>query len=92
MDNYRISREEMIANVIGARYSINDQIAILRQRDTKPEEYQAFFDFAEEVKRKVTEEYAALEAAEKEDIYDSSGESDPDSSGGAGLPGEAEQQ
>ena len=53
----RITREEMIGNVISAKYSINDQIALLRQKDEKPEEYQAFYEFAEEVKRKVTEEY-----------------------------------
>jgi len=57
-ENMRAGREEVIASVIAAKYSINDQIAILRQKDAKPEEYQAFFDFAEEVKRKVTEEYA----------------------------------
>ncbi len=57
-ENMRASREQVIASVIAAKYSIDDQIAILRQKDTKPEEYQAFFDFAEEVKRKVTEEYA----------------------------------
>ncbi len=60
-ENMRASREQVIASVIAAKYSINDQIAILRQKDTKPEEYQAFFDFAEEVKRKVTEEYAQHE-------------------------------
>lgn len=59
MEN-RISRDEMIGQVIGARYSINDQIAILRQKDTKTEEYEAFFRFAEEVKAKVTAEYDEL--------------------------------
>lgn len=53
----RISREEMIALVIAGRYSIDDQIAILRQRDTKPDEFQEFFDFAEEIKASVTAEY-----------------------------------
>ncbi len=56
------SREQVIAAVIAGRYSINDQIAILRQKDSKPEEYRAFFDFAEEVKAKVTAEFAAKEA------------------------------
>lgn len=55
----RVSREQMIALVIGSRYSIDDQIAILRQRETKPEEYQAFYDFAEEAKANVTAEYAS---------------------------------
>ena len=58
--NMRINREQMIAKVINARYSVDDQIAILRQKDTKPEEYQEFFDFAEQVKKDVTAEYDAL--------------------------------
>lgn len=62
--NMRISREQMIAKVINARYSVDDQIAILRQKDTKPEEYQAFFDFAEQVKQDVTAEYEALGGGE----------------------------
>ena len=51
----QISVNEEIALVINSQYSIDAQIAILRQKDTKPEEYQAFFDFAEEAKRKVKE-------------------------------------
>lgn len=61
MQEVRISREEMIANVISAKYSIDDQIAILRQKDTKPEEFAAFNAYAEEVKAKVSEEYAQQE-------------------------------
>ena len=53
MEENRITREQEIAAVINARYSINDQIAILRQKDTKPEEWEAFNQFAEEVKAKV---------------------------------------
>lgn len=63
-ENTRISREKMIALVINGKYSIDDQIAILRQKDAKPEEYQAFYQFAEEVKVKVTEEYAAYDSGE----------------------------
>ena len=44
-----------VAAVINAKYSIDDQIALLRQKDTKPEEWEAFNAFAEEVKRKVKE-------------------------------------
>ena len=61
MEETGISREEMIANVIAGRYSIDDQIAILRQRDTKPEEFAAFNAYAEEVKAKVNAEYAQQE-------------------------------
>ena len=35
----QVSREQEIASVIRAKYSIDDQIAILRQKDQKPEEY-----------------------------------------------------
>ncbi len=62
----RINREQMIARVINTRYSVDDQIAILRQKDTKPEEYQEFFDFAEQVKKDVTAEYAALDGGSGE--------------------------
>ena len=62
----RISREQMIANIIAAQYSIDDQIAILRQKDSKPEEYEAFYNFAEEVKANVTAEYEAIAIAEAE--------------------------
>ncbi len=64
-ENMSASREKVIASVIASRYSVDDQIAILRQKDTKPEEYKAFFDFAEEVKTKVTAEFAAKETEAK---------------------------
>ncbi len=62
--NMSANREKVIASVIAARYSLDDQIAILRQKDSKPEEYQAFFDFAEEVKAKVSTEFAEKKDAE----------------------------
>lgn len=54
MNENRITREQEIAAVINAKYTIDDQIALLRQKDTKPEEWAAFNAFAEEVKAKVT--------------------------------------
>lgn len=62
--NARISREQMIATIINGKYSIDDQIALLRQKDDKPEEYAAFYQFAEATKAAVTAEYEALEAEE----------------------------
>lgn len=64
--NMRIGQDQMIAKVIGARYSIDEQIAILRQKDAKPEEYEEFYAFAEKVKADVKAEYAALPEAEGE--------------------------
>lgn len=60
----RVSREAEIASVINARYSIDDQIAILRQKEQKPEEYAEFFAFAEQVKATVTAARAAEAAAQ----------------------------
>lgn len=51
----QLTYEQEVALVIDAQYSIDAQIAILRQKDEKPEEYQAFFDFCEDVKRRVKE-------------------------------------
>ena len=48
-----LTREQEIAAVIDAKYSIDDQIALLRQKDTKPEEWAAFNAFCEEVKTKI---------------------------------------
>lgn len=42
-------KERVIAR-IRAVYSIDDEIAIIRQRDTKPEEYTEYFYFVEKIK------------------------------------------
>lgn len=62
--NMRISQDQMIAKVINAKYSIDEQIALLRQKEAKPEEYEAFYDFAEQVKADVKAEYSKFAAAE----------------------------
>lgn len=56
MENEKLSRDEEIALVINTKYSIDEQIALLRQKDTKPEEYEAFYNFCEEVKSKIPKE------------------------------------
>ena len=53
--NIAPSRKEQIVNAIREVYSIDDEIAILRQRDTKPEEFKAYFDFVEKIKEEVKE-------------------------------------
>lgn len=64
--NQGATREQVIATVINTKYSIDDQIAILRQKDTKPDEYAEFCAFAEEAKRKVSAEFAAKAEANAE--------------------------
>ena len=46
----------LVSRLIRERYSIDDEMAILRQRDTKPEEYKAYNTFCEECKAKARKE------------------------------------
>ena len=47
-----------IENCIRERYSISDELAILRQRDRKPEEFTEYDAFVEQVKADVAIEIA----------------------------------
>ena len=46
----------LVSRLIRERYSIDDEMAILRQRDTKPDEYEAYNAFCEDCKAKAREE------------------------------------
>ena len=46
----------LVSRLIRERYSIDDEMAILRQRDTKPEEYEAYNAFCEECKARAKSE------------------------------------
>ena len=46
----------LVSRLIRERYSVDDEMAILRQRDTKPEEYEAYNAFCEECKAKARKE------------------------------------
>lgn len=43
-------KEQLIINAIRKRYTINQEFAILRQRDSKPNEYEIYNNFVEECK------------------------------------------
>ena len=45
-----IPYEQRVVNRIRERYSVDDELAILRQRDTKPYEFAEYNDFVEMVK------------------------------------------
>ena len=45
-----IPYEQRVVNRIRSVYSVDDELAILRQRDTKPEEFAEYNTFAEAVK------------------------------------------
>ena len=46
-----IPYEQRVVSRIREVYSIDDELAILRQRDTKPEEFDQYNAFAEQVKQ-----------------------------------------
>ena len=50
-----LSKEDAIEKLIRQKYSINDELAILRQKDSKPEEYAEYYAYAEECKIKAKE-------------------------------------
>lgn len=52
---YTPTYEERVEQLIRERYSISDELAILRQRDTKQDEFDEYFAFCEECKSKAKE-------------------------------------
>ena len=49
------SRESFIAGLIHTRYSVDDEISILRKKELKPQEFESYNTFAEECKVRVSE-------------------------------------
>lgn len=45
--------ENKIVALIRKKYNVNQELAILRQRDTKPLEYQEYYDYVERCKAEV---------------------------------------
>ena len=45
-----IPYEQRVVNRIRQRYSVDDEIALLRQRDSKPEEFAEYNAFVEQIK------------------------------------------
>lgn len=44
------SYEDKVNDLIRSRYSLSEELAILRQKDEKPDEYSAYFAFCEQCK------------------------------------------
>ena len=55
-----ISKDKLYANLVSKlireRYSVDDEMAILRQKETKPEEWETYNTFCEECKAKAKKE------------------------------------
>ena len=58
--------KERVERLIRERYSVTDELGILRQRDTKSEEYAEYYAFAEQCKAEAKKQVLAAheEAAE----------------------------
>lgn len=48
--------ENKIVTLIRKKYNVNQELAILRQRETKPLEYQEYYDYVEQCKKQVKNE------------------------------------
>lgn len=46
-ETYEALRSHLIEKKVARRYSPTGEIAILRQRDTKPQKYKEYFDYVE---------------------------------------------
>jgi hypothetical protein len=49
---FELSRKGKIVAEIRKRYTINDELAILRQRETKPQEFEEYNTYVEQCKSK----------------------------------------
>ena len=49
----KIEYENKIVALIRKKYNVNQELAILRQRDTKPEEFAEYNEYVEQCKRQV---------------------------------------
>ena len=58
---YMPTYEERVEQLIREKYSINQELAIQRQRETKPEEFKVYFAYCEECKATAKEEFADVE-------------------------------
>lgn len=47
------SYEDKVNSLIRAKYSLSEELAILRQKEEKPDEYKAYFDYCEKCKADV---------------------------------------
>lgn len=55
-----MKKEDEIVKLIRKKYNVNQELAILRQRDTKPLEWNIYNEYVESCKRQVKEELGLL--------------------------------
>lgn len=52
IEEFVIPYDEKTVSLIREKYSLDEELAIQRQRDTKPDEFKAYFTYCEECKEK----------------------------------------
>lgn len=53
---FKIGYEQLVESKIRERYTLSQELAILRQRDTKQSEYQEYFNYCEQCKTEAKNE------------------------------------
>lgn len=61
VEPYKPTYEERVEQLIRECYSLNQELAIQRQRETKPDEFTEYFAYCEECKATAKEEFADVE-------------------------------
>ncbi|RRC96771.1 hypothetical protein [Prevotella sp. OH937_COT-195] len=64
VENYEPAYEEKVVMLIRERYSVDDEIALLRQRNIKEQEYREYFEFCERCKERARTENSTDSAGE----------------------------
>jgi len=60
-DSIQIPYEQLVVQLIRERYSLDEELAIQRQRDTKITEFQEYFNYCEECKIRAKEIIGGVE-------------------------------
>lgn len=66
-----ISYKDLVVKLIRKKYSADDELAILRQRDTKPDEFSAYNDFVESCKSQAKAFVEEREAYKNQSVTES---------------------
>lgn len=56
VEPYKPTYEERVEQLVRERYSLNEELAIQRQRDTKVDEFNEYYAYCEECKQRAKEE------------------------------------
>lgn len=53
-ENFEIPYEEKVVSLIREKYTVNDELAILRKRETNSEEFNEYYNYVEECKERIS--------------------------------------